>query len=101
MANLSVSKIFFRKTTAYFEKFVAPPPDTGSPESYIRDVLIPYRRALLARDLMAGLDICCLGALRDDLCPGQWVDGFDNDVLWDGTFGLRHGRISILALGRA
>ena len=23
------------------------------------------------RDLRGGLDICCLGALRDDLMPGQ------------------------------
>ena len=34
------------------------------------------------RDLRGGLDICCLGALRDDLMPGQWVKTVDNDTLW-------------------
>ena len=68
---------------AYFEKFVGPLPRTENPESYLHDVLVPYRKALLERDLMTGLDICCLGALRDDLCPGQWVEGLDNDVLWE------------------
>ena len=68
---------------AYFEKFVGPLPGTESPESYLHDVLVPYRRALLVRDLMTGLDICCLGALRDDLCPGQWVEDLDNDELWE------------------
>ena len=57
----------------YFEGFVGPQPETGDPERYICDVLIPYRKSLLGRDLSRGLDICCLGALRDDLCPGKWI----------------------------
>ena len=44
--------------------------------------LVPYRRDLLSRDLAAGLDICALGALRDDLLPGQWMSDLDNDVVW-------------------
>ena len=68
---------------AYFEKFVGPLPGTDSPESYLHDVLVPYRKTLLVRDLITGLDICCLGALRDDLCPGKWVDNRDNDQLWE------------------
>ena len=67
---------------AYFERFVGPQPETRSPEQYISDVLIPYRHDLLDRDLTRGLDLCCLGALRDDLCPGQWIAHLDDDVVW-------------------
>ena len=66
----------------YFKHFVGPQPETREPERYIRETLIPYRKALLDRELSRGLDICCLGALRDDLCPGQWTVHFDDDVLW-------------------
>ena len=44
---------------------------------------MPYRKELLRRNLRGGLDICCLGALRDDLMPGQWVKAVDDDTLWD------------------
>ena len=68
---------------AYYEKFIGPAPETRDPDQYVHDVLIPYRRALLDQDLNRGLDICCLGALRDDLCPGQWTVQFDDDAVWE------------------
>ena len=68
---------------AYFERFVGHAPEDHNADDYIREVLVPYRRALLGRDLRAGLDICCLGALRDDLCPGKWIEEVDNDTVWD------------------
>ena len=37
---------------------------------------------MLQNDLRTGLDICCLGALRDDLAPGQWL----SDAAHDATF---------------
>ena len=67
----------------YFERFCGPDPATKEPDRYFRDVLVPYRRNLLHRDLAAGLDICCLGALRDDLMPGPWVADLDNDAVWN------------------
>ena len=67
---------------SYFERFVGPTPDGREPEDYLRDVLIPYRESLLKRNLREGLDICCLGALRDDLLPGAWVADIDNGTLW-------------------
>ena len=67
----------------YFESFVGQTPEGRDPEGYIREILVPYRRALLDKDLRAGLDICCLGALRDDLCPGQWIEGMEDDAVWD------------------
>ena len=84
---------------AYFEHFVGPQPETRDPEQYIRDTLIPYRRALLDRGLSRGLDICCLGALRDDLCPGQWTVDLDDDAVWEAlsTCGADGAPISLLA----
>lgn len=68
---------------SYFEKFASPVPETPHWESYMIEILVPYRKALLERDLSRGLEICCLGALRDDLCPGQWIGHIDDDVVWD------------------
>ena len=68
---------------SYFERFIGPNPGTQEPESYLHDVLVPYRKSLLDRDVRAGLDICCLGALRDDLTPGQWVTELANNAVWD------------------
>ena len=74
---------FIPQSVSYFERFVGPSPGTREPESYFYDVLVPYRKALLTRNVRSGLDICCLGALRDDLTPGQWVTDLDDDALWE------------------
>ena len=71
------------QSLSYFERFVGPTPGTQEPESYFHDVLVPYRKSLLNRDVRAGLDICCLGALRDDLTPGQWMTDLDDDAVWE------------------
>lgn len=71
------------QSVSHFERFVGPSPGDREPESYFYDVLVPYRKALLIRDVRAGLDICCLGALRDDLTPGQWMTDLNDDVVWD------------------
>ncbi len=71
------------QSVSYFGRFSGPLPDAREPESYFREVLVPHRKALLNRDLRVGLDICCLGALRDDLTPGQWVADIDDDTIWD------------------
>ena len=68
---------------SYYEKFIGQAPEEYDLEGYIREILVPYRQTLLNRDLGKGLDICLLGALRDDLCPGKWVDEFEDDVLWE------------------
>ena len=67
----------------YFERFIGQAAEDHNLEGYVSKILIPYRRTLLNRDLGAGLDICCLGALRDDLCPGQWIEGVEDDAVWD------------------
>ena len=85
----------------FLAKIAGPLPETRDPESYIRNILVPYRRTLLARDLDRGLDICCLGALRDNLCPGQWMLDFDDDAVWEalskcGTHGAPFSLLAAL-----
>jgi hypothetical protein len=67
----------------YYEKFCGPNPGDLNPGVYLGSVLPDYRRELLHRDLLRGLEICLLGALRDDLCPGQWLAAVDSDLLWN------------------
>ena len=50
------------KDIVYLQKFAGPQPETRDPDRYVCDALIPYRRALLDRNLRRGLDIYCLGA---------------------------------------
>ena len=83
----------------YFEKFVGMRPETRDLELYIRDVLIPWRTTLLGRDPRRGLDICCLGALRDDLCPGQWMHDLDDDTVWDSLYAGNADAAPISLLG--
>ena len=68
---------------SYYEKLCGPAPRGEEPESYFQEILVPYRLELLKRDLDAGLEICLLGALRDDLCPGSWLTEADDDAVWD------------------
>ena len=84
---------------AYFEHFAGPQPETRDAEQYIHDALIPYRKALLDRDPSRGLDICCLGALRDDLCPGQWTVHLDDDAVWEALSTSRLDGAPISLLG--
>ena len=67
---------------SYFEKFSGPYPEKKDTETYIQEVLLPYRKNLLQQDLQGGLEIALFGALRDDLMPGEWLSEIDNDTLW-------------------
>ncbi len=69
-------------SVSYFERFCGLNPEGRGTEEYLQEVLIPYRKELLDRNFEVGLDICCLGALRDDLAPGAWVAESDNGILW-------------------
>ncbi len=95
--SVSVADII-PQSISYFERFAGPNPLKRKPEAYFEEVLVPYRKELLSRDLRAGLDICCLGALRDDLTPGQWVVDIDNDTLWDAlcAFNVKTNPFSLL-----
>ena len=74
---------FIPQSISYYEKFCGPIPLNPNPEDYLQLTLTPYRKELLSRNLRIGLDICCLGAIRDDLSPGQWVIDVEDDDLWE------------------
>ena len=78
--NINIDDII-PPSLSYFEKFAGPLSGTDDPDDYINNVLVPYRKKLLQRDVQRGLDICLLGAFRENLMPGAWVDDVDNDVL--------------------
>jgi hypothetical protein len=67
----------------YFERFCGPDPGDLAPEGYLGSVLPEYRKSLLRRNLGRGLEICLFGALRDDLCPGAWLEEVGEDELWE------------------
>lgn len=85
---------------SYWEKFCGPIPNGPDAESYFDEQLVPYRQCLIEKDVRAGLDLCCLGALRDDLCPGAWLDGVDDDTIWDAleSIPLQGNPIALLAV---
>ncbi len=84
---------------SYFGCFAGPSPGSQEPDDYFADVLVPYRRSLLRRDLSRGLDICCLGALRDDLLPGLWIGSIDDDAVWAAlsSCDVKFNPVSLLA----
>ena len=69
-------------TITYYDRFCGPDPSGADAEDYLTMTLPAYRRGLLGRDLVRGLDICLLGALRDDLSPGTWAEDVSDDALW-------------------
>lgn len=88
-------------TVSYFEKFCGSiPEENQSSESYIKKVLIPYRQGLLKRNFRVGLEICCLGAVHDDLMPGRWLSDVDDDTLWNtiDLFHSTHNPFSMVAV---
>ncbi len=67
---------------AYFERFCGPNPRNAIPEEYLTGILPAYRRQLLGRNIARGLEICLLGALRDDLMPAAWTGEINDDDIW-------------------
>ena len=68
---------------SYWERFCGPVPNGPDADTYFREQLIPYRKGLIESNMRVGLDICCLGALRDDLSPGAWLHGIDDETVWN------------------
>jgi hypothetical protein len=68
---------------SFFERFCGPNLGASNTQTYLTSVLPEYRKGLLVRNLSLGLDICLLGALRYDLCPGQWTESFSDDEVWE------------------
>ena len=66
----------------YYELYCGPDPRLLPPEEYLSVVLPTYRQRLLQRNLLKGLEICLLGALRDDLMPAAWASHVSDDDMW-------------------
>ena len=82
----------------YWESFCGPVSE-GDLESYLSGQLVPYRKSLLGADVVIGLDFCCLGALRDDLSPGVWLEGVDDETVHDALESVRAEGNPIALLG--
>ena len=83
----------------YWERFGGPSPDGLDIEAWLRTRLVPYRRELLKKDIVQGLDICCLGALRDDLSPGAWLEGTADETVWEALNAVEASGNPISLLG--
>lgn len=66
----------------YYELYCGPDPHLLAPEEFLSSVLPTYRQRLLQRNLLKGLEICLLGALRDDLMPAAWTSHVSDDDMW-------------------
>lgn len=66
----------------YYERFCGPIPRDIVPEEYLTRILPSYRRQLLSRNLVRGLEICLLGSLRDDLAPSVWTEAIGDEEMW-------------------
>ena len=86
-------------TLDYFECFCGPSLTHADPEVYFGTELPMYRKELLRRDLVQGLDISLIGALRDDLSPGSWIEQLPDDELWNAFESCNHGRDPFSLLG--
>lgn len=83
----------------YFDRFVGPVGMDCDVEEYLYEVLIPYRKELFNVDLKSGLEIACLGFLRDDLAPGEWLRDVDIDAVWDALESCNFAGSPIALLG--
>ena len=66
---------------SYWEAFCGPVPNDDDLETYFSGQLMPYRRSLIKVDVIGGLDLSCLGALRDDMSPGIWLEEIDSETV--------------------
>jgi hypothetical protein len=86
-------------TFEYYERFCGPNPGDMPPEEYLQTTLPAYRKELLRGDLATGLDICFLGALRDDLSPSHWTKDVADEELWSALTDCSPARDPFSLLG--
>ena len=87
------------ESLTYFEHFCGPHPGDTEHEEYFRTVLPQYRKSLICRDLVRGLDMCLQGALRDDLMPGTWTEHLSDHDLWEALASCNPWRDPFALLG--
>jgi len=68
----------------YYDYFCGPDPGGADPEEYLSSTLPNYRKELIKRNFVEGLDVCLQSALRDDLMPGAWIGSYSDEEVWNG-----------------
>lgn len=81
-ANRVTARALVPDSVEYYERFCGPQPNGVGQQQYFSTVLPEYRKSLLSRDIVQGLDIALMGALRVDIVPTAWVDHLSDDELW-------------------
>ena len=83
----------------YWEQLCGPSAVDMDADVYFEEKLTPYRMRILRQDLAGGLEICCIGALHDDLLPGRWLERQPNDQVWEAlsSIDLRGNPIALLS----
>lgn len=83
----------------YWEQLCGPSAVDMDADAYFCEKLTPHRMGILRQDLARGLEICCIGALHDDLLPGRWLDRHDNDQVWEAlsSIDLRGNPVALLS----
>ncbi|VWC31670.1 hypothetical protein BLA23254_06386 [Burkholderia lata] len=66
----------------YYTELFGPVEMSSEVESYFSDVLLPYRRKLLERDLRHGLRVSLYGFLHPTLAPSRLVEHVGDEELW-------------------
>lgn len=79
--EVSVDKII-PDDIQYYEFMIGEVADSSEPETYLQKSLKEYMQLLVDRDLAAGVDICLLASLRDDISVAELVKNYDNNELW-------------------
>lgn len=86
-SNIDVDAVIL-PSIMYFERLVGSQPKDVHPDTYVQDVIVPYRKGLLHLNLRSGLEIACLGFLSDSLAPSEWVKDCSNDEVWEALSGF-------------
>lgn len=70
------------RSRQYYELFAGPVPTSRTPDEYLSNELVTYRRALIERHLAKGLKLSLVGGLAACLTSLPWIARFSNDEIW-------------------
>jgi len=85
----------------YYSELLGPLAGSADVSSYMAETLMPYRRALVERDLAQGLRLVLFGFLHPTLAPSQLVEALSNNEVWDAIEGLQSARDPFTLVGMA
>lgn len=83
-------EIIIPRDMLYFEKLCGPLPEEDTqPDSYFSGPLRRHREAMLRENLVGGIDLCCLGFLREDLHLSERLNDIEPRLLMEIINGFR------------